>query len=331
MKRTAVLLLGLVLIGAPLTGCLDQGTSPDGDPGEDDGSDGVAEPSEPAPAGSSITNEEINDLVDLFDDEPLVGGQGTPKHAFKWVNEEAFLFLHLDDPNPRNATSIDYAGVAVEGVFCQEDKPGEAFTHFHKQNSSSWDGGHGGDPGEEGYWFVHVAVAPHDEPWGAVETGTDYDFMPTPAPECGDDVPDPTFEPNGAGDISNSEIQALLDEFDDAPLSGGQETPKHAFKWVTEDVFLFLHVDTPNPRDANTIHYFGPAIAGQFCDDAQPHEDFTHFHKWEAASWEGGHGGAAGAYGFWFLHNAVTPHDEPWGAVDYGPDRDFMPTPPPSC
>lgn len=334
MERSYALVVGLMLLAVPLVGCLeDPDAGPDDgtdDPGDTDG-DQQAQPSEPAPAGTPITQSEIGDLVAAFDDEPLIGGQDTPKHVFKFVNDEAFIFVHVNDPDPQQATSIDYVGVAVKGVFCEESKPDEAFTHFHKYEAESWSAGHGGDAGDEGYWFTHIAAREHQEPWGTVEPGTDYDFMPTPAPSCGADLLEPSFEPDDAGDISSAKIQAIVDVFDDEPIVGGQETPKHAFQWVTEDTFLFIHVDTPNLADASTIHYFGPAVRGQFCEDAQPHEDFTHMHKWEAESWQGGHGGDAGAYGYWFLHNAVTPHEEPWGQVDYGPDRDFMPTPAPAC
>jgi hypothetical protein len=115
------------------------------------------------------------------------------------------------------------------------------------------------------------------------------------------------------------------------PIRGGQDTPKHVFKWLTEDVFMFLHLDNPDVTQAERVDYFGVAVRGEFSEASQPHSDFTHFHKWTSASWEGGHGGGAGAYGYWFLHNAVTPHEEPWGMVQPGPDLDFMPTPPSSC
>lgn len=332
MQRSTFLLLGLIVVAAGVAGCAELL-----DPGEDatgsedsPGGEAAAEPSEPAPTGDAITGEDLQELVDVFDDDPLIGGQSTPKHVFKFVNDEAFIFLHLNDPDPQQATSIDYVGVAVKGVFCAEDQPDEAFTHFHKYEAESWEEGHGGNPGDEGFWFVHIAARGHDEPWGTVDVGTDYDFMPTNPPECAG-LFEPGFEPEDAGDISQEDLQALVAAFDDEPIVGGQNTPKHVFKWVTEDVFLFLHLDDPDPSQASSVHYFGPAIRGEFCSDAQPHEDFTHFHKWEASSWEGGHGGEAGAHGYWFLHNAVTPHQEPWGEVDYGPDRDFMPTAAPTC
>lgn len=332
MQRSTFILMGLIVVTAGVASCaelLDPGEEVD-DPGDPEGEGAIAEPSDPAPSGDALSQDDVQALVDVFDDEPMVGGQETPKHVFKFVNDEAFIFMHLNDPNPQEAASVDYVGVAVKGVFCAEDQPDEAFTHFHKYEAESWDGGHGGSAGDEGYWFVHVAVRDHEEPWGQVEVGTDYDFMPTNPPECAG-VFEPSFEPEDAGDISQEDLQALVELFDDDPIVGGQDTPKHVFKWVTEDVFLFLHLDNPDVLHATTVHYFGPAVRGQFCEDAQPHEDFTHFHKWEASSWEGGHGGDAGAFGYWFLHNAVTPHEEPWGQVDYGPDRSFMPTNAPAC
>jgi hypothetical protein len=87
-------------------------------------------------------------------------------------------------------------------------------------------------------------------------------------------------------------------------------------------------------RTTNYLIYFGMGRRGQFTSDDIPagqDDDFTHFHLWEADSWEVGHGGQdPEQHGFWLVHHAVRElempfHDEPIGV---GIDREFIPTPP---
>ncbi|MEE8418498.1 MAG: hypothetical protein V3S02_00130 [Dehalococcoidales bacterium] len=42
---------------------------------------------------------------------------------------------------------------------------------------------HGGKPGVEGIWFMHIAVRDFDAPWGHLQPGLDAAFMPTPPPD----------------------------------------------------------------------------------------------------------------------------------------------------
>lgn len=362
-RRRRFLLLTLILVGAPvLAGCASETTRDDADPpaemppeggtpdGHDDdtseesevtGSDeelsnamSRAEPSEPAPKGITLDRADIDRLLAAFDDQPYTGGQDTPGHVFKFVSPETFIFLHFAEAEPEDFANLLYVGTGVKGVACAETQPDAdegAFTHFHKYSSPTWEGGHGGPAGAEGYWFTHIAVDTFEMPWGTVTPGVDYDFMPTPAAACGGNLPSATFEPPGADDLTSEEIAELIAAFPDEPFEGGQETPSHQFLWVNEEVFIFLHFDTPDPLEATKLLYYGPGMRGEACAGSQPHGDTTHFHKWTSASWEGGHGGAAGAYGYWFLHSAADSFTMPWGDVRPGPDRSFMPTPVEDC
>ena len=115
-------------------------------------------------------------------------------HMYKKVDTDGeFVFLHFDKPIGQ-AAKVWYTGNGVPGKFCKEDqnevekKYGDGFTHFHKKkvnkDGATPEDGHGGLGGEEGFWFRHVALAEFDMPWGQVLPGVDYNFMPTPPPEC---------------------------------------------------------------------------------------------------------------------------------------------------
>jgi hypothetical protein len=70
------------------------------------------------PSGSNLTRAEISQLFELFDDQPLEGGQVPPRIS-KWVNNDNFIFLQFDKPVAENATSLRYVGIGVKGVFCE--------------------------------------------------------------------------------------------------------------------------------------------------------------------------------------------------------------------
>lgn len=290
----------------------------------------------PAPEGTALTNPEIRDFIKPFDDQPFLGGQGSPEHVLKWVTDDTFIGLHfMGAEDPKNANMLNWIVVGVKGVFCAEAQPGgpaSGFTHFHKASSATWDAGHGGQAGDQGYWLLHVAVDDFTAPWGGVTPGTDYGFMPTEPPECGTTVPAVDIagltEDN---DLSKAERDALLAVFDDQPFQGGQETPEHVWKWVNPDAFVFLHWNHADPESATALNWFGVGVRGQFCDSKQPHDDFTHHHRWASPTWDAGHGGKARDYGYWLQHNAVREFTAPWGDVEPGVDREFMPTEAPDC
>ena len=320
---------------------------------EESGTDEDLPSLDPGPEGEPITEDDIQALVDVFDDEPTNEDQReiegerrnyTPRHVWKWVSDETLIALHFDEPNPEEATAIDYVAVGVKGAFTEEDQPGPEFSHFHLHEAESWEAGHGGETGAEGYWLTHIAAREieypfHDEP---ITPRVDYGFMPTPPEEGSEGTAD--FEIGGEGPLSAEDREALLEIFDDEVTNEAQReiegeqrnyTPAHVWKWLTTDSLLFLHFDEPNPEAADQPIYVGIGTRGQFRAEDRPEsspeldeEDFSHFHKWEAESWEGGHGAqSADQHGYWLVHHAVRPLEMPWGDVEVGVDREFMPTP----
>ena len=138
------------------------------------------------PSGSKLTQAEISQLFELFDDQPLKGGQVPPRIS-KWVNNDTFIFLQFDKPVVENATSLRYVGIGVKGVFCAESQPDAvngSFTHFHKWNATEYRHGHGRLTGEEGYWLLWVAADEFETQSRHVTPGVDREFSPTPPPSC---------------------------------------------------------------------------------------------------------------------------------------------------
>lgn len=357
-----------------LAGCLSD-DGPDEEPGADEEEPEEEETEEepeteeeltslePAPDAvrSSLTNEEIQDLVAAFDDDPMNANQRevegemkeyTPRHVWKWVTDETLIGLHFDDPNPEETEALDYIVVGKKGLFTEESQPAPEFSHFHQHTADSWEAGHGGETGDEGYWLTHIAVDDIEYPFHGeqISPRVDYDFFPTP-PEEGSEGHSTDFDsPDGNdGSITNEEAQELVSLFDDQVTSEGQfdspsgeHTPRHVWKWVNEDVAMFLHWNEPEPDEATELDYFGIGVHSQFREGDRPVDtrgrddidgldpDFSHFHKWEADSWEAGHGAQSeDQYGLWLVHHNVREveypfHEEP---VDVGVDREFFPTP----
>ena len=150
--------------------------------------------------GAPLSDEEIAELFAVFDDEAVTGGQVMPRIA-KFVNPNVFVFLQFDAPTAEEATALRYIGVGVKSVFCAETQPDPSFTHFHKYEAAEYGEGHGSQPGDQGYWLTWVAVDPFEARDGRqVLPGVDYEFSPTPPPDCGDNVPEPSFNPPAADD-----------------------------------------------------------------------------------------------------------------------------------
>ncbi|WP_436344947.1 hypothetical protein [Natronorubrum sp. FCH18a] len=327
----------------------DETDAMNGDEDDANGEESELASLEPTPEGESLIGDDIHALVDLFDDQPMSEAQHevegedrsyTPRHVWKWVSDENFIGLHFDDPNPEAATELDYITIGQKGLFTEESQPSEEFSHFHQHTGDSWDGSHGGETGDEGYWLTHISTREiqypfHDEP---IEPQVDFGFMPTP-PEEGSEGHDISWDApdGGEGDISDEDRDALLEIFDDNWTEGQDDaphgTPAHVWKWVSPETFLFLHFDEPNAEEADNLIYFGMGKRGQFTGDDIPagqNEEFTHFHKHEADSWDAGHGGQdAEQWGAWLVHHATRDHEMPWGEVEVGIDREFMPTEPP--
>lgn len=99
------------------------------------------------------------------------------------------LALHFDNMDLDQAENLNWLALGVPGTFCKKDQDrveqeyGPGVTHFHDLEADT----HGGKPGANGVWFVHVAVRDFTSPMseGPVEGGKpDSGFMPTPAPTC---------------------------------------------------------------------------------------------------------------------------------------------------
>lgn len=337
--------MGAGTIGT-LAGCIDAL--------DDDTDDSVDEddPDEDGPL------EPIQQLVDIFDDQPVNDDQleiegerrsYTPRHVWKWVGPESFIGLHFDELNPEEATEIDYVLIGRKGLFTEESQRDESFSHFHEHTADSWEEGHGGEEGDEGYWLTHIAAREiqypfHEEPIGP---RVDYEFNPTPPP-AGSTGHSTDFDaPDGnEGSLSATDRDALLEVFDARPFNDDQfeiegsdrsYTPRHVWFEATDDVYLFLHFNELNPEEATELDYFGISVNGQFTVEDIPAgqtEDFTHFHSTTAEGWEAGHGGQdVDDEGYWILHHSVREiqypfHEEP---IEARVDRDFMPTPPPDA
>lgn len=324
LAMTAAALLAVSLAGTgPVSGSTPAEQAPGGD-------------SPPAPPGEQLTSEEIAAVFDLFDDNPLLGGQVPPRRHL-WVNDDVSIFVQFNSNNPELATSIRYIGISVKGVFCAEaqpDGPNGAFTHFHRLTAPVYGEGHGGEPGELGYWGIWMAADEFTLGTRVVEPGVDYEFFPTPAPECGDDVPAPDFEAPGQGKLTKQEIDQLLAIFDDTVFTGHQQVP-WASLWAHEDAAIALQFDTPRAVDGHENRYFGLAQRGTFCADQQPHTDFTHYRTAHADNWQHGAGGRPGeTEGYWTVMMAADSFlstDGPPHQVSPGVDRQYWPTPPPEC
>lgn len=287
------------------------------------------------PVGKPLSAADIAALAAQLADQPLTGGQTAPRQ-YRWVNDRVAMFLQFDNSDPAKAAALRYIGVSVTGVFCAEDQPGGAnggFPHFHRLDAPSYAQGHGGPAGTPGYWLSWIAVDTFDQRDGRhVTPGVDYQFSPTPAPpSCAPNVPKPDFAGPGATALSKDDIGSLAKLFADQPLTGGQTAPR-LYRWVNQDVSIFLQFDNSDMTKATALRYIGISVRGQFCKSKQPSADFPHFHRTEAAEYAKGHGQAPGDKGYWLLWVATDSFAQRDGRqVTPGVDRQFSPTPPPEC
>lgn len=294
-----------------------------------------------APAGTPMTDDEVATLKALFDDEAYTGGQSAPR-LVKWITPDSYLFVQFDAFDPAEGNVPLFLGLGVKGVFCAEAQPdaeGGSFTHFHQPSVADYADGHGGAPGEQGYWLSFVALASFDARGRAVEPGIDYGLSPTPPPACGDDVPSADFEAPGQQALSAADLAELIAFFDDPILAGGQIPPR-LYKSVNEDVAIFVQLDAFDPAEATTIRYVGLSQRGVFCEQTRPSPDFTHYHRHDAAEYADGHGGPPGeSEGYWLAFVATQefellfPGQDPSQARDVVPgiDRQFAAMEAPTC
>jgi hypothetical protein len=284
--------------------------------------------------GSPLDRQEIAGLAARFADNPFTGGQVAPR-LYRWVNRDVAIFVQFDRPNAAEAATLRFVGIGVKGVFCAEAQPGGprgGFTHFHRVDAPQYAVGHGGPPGQQGYWLMWVAVDEFDlQGQGHVTPGVARQLFITPPPRCGDDVPRPAFQAPGAHILSRAEIRRRAAPFTDDLLRGGQEAPR-VYKWVNREVAIFLQFDEPRPSKARRLRYIGISKRGTFCSSSRPSRDFAHFHRVRAREYSEGHGGRAGARGYWLATIAVDEFRASGiGRVRPGLVRDFFPTPPPRC
>lgn len=148
----------------------------------------VPEPAFQPEGADRLTPDEVVALASLFDDPTLTGGQVPPRLG-KWVNEDNFIFVQLDDLAA--PTAVRYFGVGSVGVFCAETQPSTDFTHYHRFHAPEYREGHAGEPGEEdGFWLLWIAADTFAARDGRqIVPGVDREFSPTPPPVCGDAAP----------------------------------------------------------------------------------------------------------------------------------------------
>lgn len=282
--------------------------------------------------GTPLSRSDIDAAFALFDSQPLTGGQ-TPPRISKWVNNSTFVFLQFDKSKKEEATTLRYVGMGVKGVFCSEAQPdptGKSFTHFHRLSAPDYASGHGGPPGEPGYWMTWLAVDQFEAQNRKVAPGIDYQFSPTPAPSCGGEVPKADFAAPGAGNLSKDDITKLAAFFSDKPLTGGQ-TPPRVSKWVNDHLFAFLQFDKAKPEEATSLRYIGIGERSEFCGSSRRSPDFTHFHRVSAPDYASGHGGQPHDQGYWMTWVSAAEFEAQGRTVTPGVDRAFSPTPPPAC
>lgn len=113
------------------------------------------------------------------------------------------------------------------------------------------------------------------------------------------------------------ELQAIGVLFDDEPFAGGQDPPRQA-KVATEETFVFLQFNTPDPENAQRLDYVGLGSMGRFCAESRPDAEggsFSHFHRWVSPVYSLGHGTVPASDGHWLSWLSV---DEESPGVGYG-------------
>jgi len=120
--------------------------------------------------------------------EPVELKSMTDHRAYMLPNGH-LLALHFDEMDLAKADNLNWVALGVPGTFCKKDQQrveqefGPGFTHFHDLEADT----HGGKPGANGVWFVHVGVRDFTSPMseGPVSGGEiDSGFMPTPPSSC---------------------------------------------------------------------------------------------------------------------------------------------------
>ena len=124
-------------------------------------------------------------LATVYDFEPF--SPGMPNHLWMKASDTYATFLHFNKPVSKEGAKLIFVGDAIAGRFCTEDQPEggtSGFVHFHRSSTPEGAMGHGGEPGEEGWWLRHVAVRHTTMMKMKVKPGLAMMFMPTKAPSC---------------------------------------------------------------------------------------------------------------------------------------------------
>jgi hypothetical protein len=287
-------------------------------------------PPEPKVTSVKLSKEDIGAIIALFNDEPLQGGQKSPRFS-KWVNDKVFIFVQFDKSDPKEATTLRLLGLGIKGVFCRETQPQSAdFRHFHRLSAPQYSAGHGGQPSEMGYWLFSIAVDDFASGQNNIKAGTTTAFPVTAAAECGYPS-EANFEAPGAKALVPEDIAKLTAFFSDEPLQGGQKSPRFS-KWVNDRVFIFLQFDRTDPKEAKSVRLMGLGIKGEFCKETQPQSaDFRHFHRLNAPQYSAGHGGAPNEQGYWLFSMAVTDFASGQNNLKAGATNSFPETAAPQC
>jgi hypothetical protein len=132
------------------------------------------------------------ELLKVFDFHPFA--TELPDHLWMKVDDNHLQFLHFQKPVTEPNNRLVFIGDGIRGRFCAEDQPEggkTGYVHFHSatghQHMEGLPGeGHGGKPGEEGYWLRHIAVGEFDMMGMHFRPGVaPPNFMATTAPKCG--------------------------------------------------------------------------------------------------------------------------------------------------
>lgn len=273
-----------------------------------------------------LTAADVTALGQILNDQPLNDAQSPwPAHQITWLDQDTFFLIHHNAADPEVATEVLWIGLGVRGVFCDDDQPTPDFTHFHRAHADAYGSGHGGEPGQPGFWLLHVNVKEFNSPFGPTgPPGVHEGFSVSDIPSCPEPEepllpilpaePQPSFDPAERGTrLSKADIAALAEILDDQPLNDAQSPwPVHLIHWLNDDVFFFLQLNAEVP-DADRVMYVGIGVEGVFCADDRPDSDFSHFHRKVADAYGNGHGGSEGQAGYWLLHIATHDFDSPFG------------------
>jgi plastocyanin len=220
-----------------------------------------------SPAGAdALTPDEIRNLMALFSDGILTGGQ-TPPRFHKWINKDVTLFLQFDSANPDEATTLRDVGITVPGTFCAESQPSEDFPHFHQTHAPAYGEGHGSAPNQVGYWLLWVATDTYETRDGRqVVPGVDREFSPTPPPECGE-TPEATPAAHvGSFHVTGNEYRFDPGELRVAPAESVTIEFSNAGQVPHTLTMPVAHADTGSvaPGTSATLSFSAPSQAGQY-------------------------------------------------------------------